>query len=96
MAEHLNCQQGATDRANDGMHCVPGGIEPRNLVGKKLQKIQNAGNRDDPGIPEGFERLVLRCEGDPMEMDGESGNENRKIKVDAGQAGQTQPDSKKI
>jgi hypothetical protein len=96
MAEHLNRQQGAANRANDGMHRIPSGIEPWNFVGKKLQKIQNAGNRDNPGISEDLQRLILWREGDPMEMDRETGNENRKIKVNAGQAGQTQPDSKKI
>ena len=96
MAEHLNCKQRAADRANESMHRVPGGIEPWNFVGKKLQKIQNTGNRDDPGISEGLQRLVLRRESDPVKMDGQPGNENREIKVDASQAGQAECNRKKI
>ena len=60
MPEHLNCQQSPADRANDGVHRVPGGVEPRNFVGKKLQKIENASDSDHPGISEDFERLILR------------------------------------
>src|SRR5262249_38615934 len=88
MAQHLNCQQGAADRANDSMHRVPSGIEPWNFVRKKLQKIQNAGNRDDPGISEDPQRLILWRESNPVKMDGQPGNENSEIKIDASQTRQ--------
>jgi len=89
MAEHLNRDQGAADRANESMHGIPGGVEPWNFIGEKFQRIENASNSDDPGIPEDLERLILRCESDPLEMDGKSGNENSEIKVDARQARQS-------
>jgi len=40
--------------------------------------------------------LILRREIDPVGMDGQPGNENCEIKVDASQARQSQRDSKKI
>ena len=70
------------------MHSVPGGVEPRNLVGEEFQKIENPSNSDYPEVPEDFERLILWCESDPVEMDGKPGNENREIKVDPSQARQ--------
>ena len=96
MAEDLNCQQGAADRSNESMHRVPGGIEPWNFICKKLQKIENASDTDDPGISEHFQRLILRRESDPVKMDGQPGNENREIKVDASQARQAECDRKKV
>jgi len=70
------------------MNRVPGGIEPWNLVGEKLQEIENASDGNDPRVSEHFERLILLGERDPMEMDRKSGNKNGQIKVDASQAGQ--------
>lgn len=96
MAEHLNGKQSPADRPNDSVHRVPSRVEPWNFISKKFQKIQNAGDRNDRRVSEDLQRLILRRERDPVEMDGESSNENREVKIDAGQAGQTQRDSKKI
>ena len=92
MSENLKGDQRATDRADDGVNCVPRGVDPGNFVGEKLEQIQNAGDDDDPGLAENFERLVARRERDPMEMDREASNENGEIKIDAGEAGEAERD----
>ena len=81
-------KQSAAYRPNESVHGVPGRVEPWNFIGKKFQGIENAGDCDDPRIPENPERLILRRQSDPVEMDREPGNENRKIKIDAGERGQ--------
>ena len=55
MAEHLNGEQGAADRAYDGVDSVPSRVEPRNFVCEKLQEIEDARNHNDHRIPEHFE-----------------------------------------
>src|SRR5256886_12751414 len=96
MAEHLNREQCSADRADNGMDRVPGGIEPRDLVGKKFQDVEDTGNGDDPRLPEDFERLVIRRERDPMEMNGEARGENREVKIDPGEAGEPERDAQEI
>ena len=96
MAEHLNRQQRAADRANHGVNCVPDRIHPRNFVREKLEKIENAGDCNDCRVAEDLERLIGRRERDPVEMDGQSSDENREIKVDPGQASQTERDRKEV
>jgi hypothetical protein len=83
MTKHLNGQQSAADRTNDGVHGIPNGIDPWNLISEKFQKVENACERDDPWVGENLQRLVLRREGDPVKVDCESGRENRQVKVDA-------------
>ncbi len=78
------------------MHRIPRRIDPRNFVGKKFQKIEESGERDDPGMPEHLERLVGRRENDPMEMNREAGDENGEIKIDAGEAGEAQRDAQEV
>ena len=89
MAEHLNGKQSPADRPNDSVHRVPSRVEPWNFLGKKFQRIDNTSDSNHPGISEDLERLILGRERDPVKMDGESSNENREVKVDTGQAGQT-------
>ncbi len=72
MAEHLNRQQRAADRANHGVNCVPDRIHPWNFVGEELEKIENTGDCNDPGVAEDLERLILWRQRDPVKMDGES------------------------
>ena len=96
IAEHLNCKQGAADRANDSVDRVPGRIEPWNFVREKFQEVEDARDCDDPRVPEDLERLILWRQRDPMEMDGESSGENREIKVDPGQASQAERDRKDV
>src|SRR5207248_11455983 len=64
---HLDREQSAADRTDNRVDGVPGGIEPRNLVGEKFEEIKNAGNDDDPGLAENFERLEIRREDDPID-----------------------------
>src|SRR2546426_9648886 len=96
MTEHLNRQQRAADGANNGVERVPDRIHPWNFVGKKFQEIENASDADDPWVAEDLERLILRRQSDPVKMDGESGNENGQVKIDAGERGQTESDGEEI
>jgi len=89
MAEHAKSEERAADRSNDGMNRVPGRIDPWNLVGKKLQEIQNAGDGDDGGMPEDLERFILRRERDPMLIDRETGQKNRPLKIDPCERGKS-------
>ena len=93
MTEHLNREQGAADRPDDRVEGVPGGIEPRNFVGEKFKEIKNAGDDDDPGVAEDFERLEIRGEDDPVLMDGEAGDENGQVKIEAGETGEAERDA---
>jgi Txe/YoeB family toxin of Txe-Axe toxin-antitoxin module len=96
MTEYLNREQSAADRANHGVNGIPRGVDPWNFIGEKFEKIENASDCDNRRVTQYFERLVLRCKRDPVEMDGQSGDKNREIKVDAGQARQAERDCKEI
>src|SRR2546423_15294380 len=96
MAEHLNCEQSAADRANHGVHRIPDGIHPWNLVGEKFEKIENTGDANDPGIAQDVERLILRRQGDPVEMDGQPSSKDSEVKIDTCQRSETERDGHKI
>src|SRR5437762_3369553 len=96
MAQHLNREQSTADRANHGMHRVPDGIHPRNFIGEKFEEIENTGNADDPRVTEDFERLILRRESDPVEMNGEPRGKNGEVKIDARERSQAERDSEQI
>lgn len=96
MSENLNGQQCAANRADHRVDGVPGGVNPGNFVGEKLQKIKNARDGDDNGIAQRFERLISRSEGDPVEMDGEAGNENGEVKIDASETSQAESDAEEM
>ena len=96
MTEDLNREQCAADRPDHRMNGVPDGIDPRNFVSQKFEEIKKAGNGDDPRVTEHFERLVIRCERDPVKMNRESGGEDSQIKVDAGEGGQAERHGEQI
>src|SRR5205814_10109988 len=96
MTEHLNCEQSAADRANHGVHRVPDGIHPWNLVREKFEKIENTGDADDPGIAQDFERLILRHQRDPVEMDRQPSGKDSEVKIDTGQRSETERDREEI
>src|SRR5215217_790313 len=96
MPKHLDCQQRAADWANDGVHGVPDRIYPWNFVRKKFHEIENTGNADDPRISEDFERLIVRRQANPVKVDGQSSDENRQVKIDAGKRGETETDCEEI
>src|SRR4029077_17991431 len=87
MPEYLNGKQRAANRTNDRVNGIPSGVDPWNFVRKKFEEIKNASDGNNHWITKHFERLIGRREGDPMEMNRESGGENRQIKIDAGEAG---------
>ena len=37
-------------RANEGVNCVPDGVEVRNFVGKKFNQIESAGDSENPRV----------------------------------------------
>ena len=96
MTKHLNGEQRAADRPNHGVDGVPDRIDPRNFVGEKFEEIENAGDGDDPGIAEDFERLVLWRQRDPVKMNGEPGDKNGQVKIDAGERSETERDGEQI
>jgi hypothetical protein len=65
---------------------IPSGVDPWNFVRKKFEEIKNASDGNNHRITKHFERLVGWREGDPMEMNRESGGENRQVKINAGEA----------
>ena len=96
MTEHLNCKQSAANRTNDSVNNIPGGVDPWNFIGEKFEEIENTGDCDDPRVAEDLERLILRRQSDPVKMDGESTDENREVKIDAGERGEPESDSKQV
>lgn len=96
MTEHLDREERATDRADHSVNGVPGGIDPWNFVSEKFQEVENARDTDDDRMAEDFERLVGGRENDPVLVDGETGRENREVKVDAGEAGEAERDTEKV
>src|SRR5882724_7512553 len=54
MAKYLNREQSAADRANHGMNGIPRGVDPRNLVREKFEKIENAGDRNNRRVAQDF------------------------------------------
>ena len=60
MAKDLNREQSAADRTDHGMNRVPCAIDPGNFVGEKFEEIKNAGDSNDDGIAQHFERLIGR------------------------------------
>ena len=96
MSEHLNREQRATDWADHGMDGVPDGIDPRDFVCEKFEKIKNAGNDDHGGMPENIERLVVGTERNPVKMNGEPGRENGEVKIDSGQRSETERNAEQI
>ena len=55
MAQHLNCEQGAADRANNGVNSVPNRIYPWNFISEEFEEIENTSDRDDPRVAEDLE-----------------------------------------
>ena len=96
MAEHLNGKQSTSNRANDGVDRVGDRIHPRNFVSEEFEKIENTCDCNDPRIPENLQRLILWPQVDPVKMDGESGDENRQVKINACKRSKTQRDGKEI
>ena len=96
MAENLNREQSAANRANHGVNGIPRGVDPWNFVGEEFEEIEYTGDRNNRRVAQDFERLIGRRERDPVEMDGQSGDENGEIEVDPGQASQAERDGKKV
>ena len=96
MTEHLNRKQSAADRANHGVDCVPDGIHPWNFIGEKFEQIENTGDADDPRVAEDFQRLILRREIDPVEVDCKPSGKNGQVKINACERGEAERDAEEI
>ena len=55
MSQHLDREQSTANGPDDRMDGVPRRVDPRNFVGKKLQKIKNARDNNNSGMAEHFE-----------------------------------------
>jgi hypothetical protein len=75
---------------------VPGRIHPRDFVREKFQEIEDARDGDDPGVAEGFERMVVRRELDPVQVYGQAGNEDGEVKIDPGETGETERHAQEV
>src|SRR5687767_6557878 len=96
MAQRLDGEERPTDWPDNGVNRVPGGIDPGDFVGNKFEDIENAGENDDPGLAENLERLVARGENDPLLVDGQAGDKDGEVKVDAREASEPQRHAQQV
>ena len=90
MTEHLDREEGAADRPNNGVDRVPDCVDPRNFVREKFEEIENASKNDDERVAEHLERLISRGQRDPVEMNGEATRKNRQVKINAGESSESE------
>ena len=79
MPQYLNGEKCAADWSDDSVDGVPDRIDPRYFVGEKFEEKENAGNDDNNWVAKNGEGLVLRCQNDPVEMNGKAGGKNGEI-----------------
>ena len=96
VAEHLNREKRAADWPNNRMDRIPGGVDPRDFVGKEFERVENAGDNNNPGLAENLERLVLRRQSNPVEMNREPGDENGEVKINPRKAGEAESDAQEV
>src|SRR5471030_3135303 len=95
MAKHLDREQRAANRPDDGVNGVPGRIHPRDFIREKLEEIENARDRDDPRMAQDFERMIVRRQDDPVLIDREAGYEDGEVKIDPGETSQAERHAQK-
>ena len=96
MAEHLDRKERAANRPDDRVHDIPGSVDPRDFVGEKFEEVENACDRHDDRIPEWLQRLELGREDDPVLVNGEPGDEDRQVKIDAGETREAKCDAEQV
>ena len=96
LTQNADRNERATDRPDDGVNGVPRRVDPRNFVREKFQNVERARDPKDEGMAQNGERLVGRTQDDPMLMDREAGNENRQVKINAGEAGEAKRDAEEL
>jgi hypothetical protein len=96
MAEHLDGEQRPADWPDDGVHRIPGRIDPLDFVREKFEEVEDARDGDDPGMAEDLEGVVVGRKNDPMLIDGEAGDEDGQVEIDPGEARQAERDTQKI
>ena len=96
VAENQHAKQRRADGTDGGVHRIPGRINPRNFVGQKLHGEEDTGDRDDPRVGQHLEAGVLRREVDPVEADGQTGEKDNEVKIQAGQGSQAHRHAEKL
>ena len=96
MTQHLDCEQGAANRANDSVDRVPNRVHPWNFISEKFKQIENTGDADNPWVAKDFERLILRRQSDPVEMDCESSGKNGEVKINSSERSKTERDGEQV
>jgi len=89
-------EEGATNRPDDRVDGVPGGIDPRDFIREKLEDIERAGDPENQRTAKDGERLVLRRKNDPLLLNRQAGDKNGEIKIHPRKAGQAESDSKQL
>ena len=95
MTKHLNRKQSAADGANHSVNSVPDRIT-HGIYRRKIQRIENTGDADDPWVAEDFERLILWRESDPVKMDCKASGKNGQIKINACERSEAERDAQEI
>ena len=96
MSKDLDGKKCASDWPNNGMDSVPNRINPRNLIGEKLEQEENSRNDNDGWLAKNAQRLVLRRQNNPMEVNSEAGREDGQVKVEARQTSKSERDTQEI
>jgi hypothetical protein len=94
-ARYLNGKQRAANRTNDRVNGIPS-ESIHGILSAKIRGNKECQRRNNHRITKHFERLIGRRERDPMEMNRESGGENRQVKIDAARQARPSATSKKV
>jgi hypothetical protein len=96
LSKHTNREERPTDRPDDGVDGVPGGIDPRNFIGKKFEAVEGAGDPENERITEHGKRLVGWSEHDPVLVNRKTGQKNRQVKIHPREAREAERDTKQL
>jgi hypothetical protein len=96
LTQDTNRKEGTADRPNDGVHGIPGRVDPGDFIGEKFQHVERARDPKDERIAENGERLVGWGEHNPVLINGEAGDENGQIKIDPGQTGKAKGNAEQL
>ena len=96
LTQDADGEERAADRPDEGVNGVPSGVDLRNFVGEKFQEVERARDPEDERVAEERERLIFGREDDPVEMNGEAGDEDSQVQIHAGEAGEAEGDAKQL
>ena len=87
-AQGLHAQQRTADGADEGVHAVPKGIEPRHLVREEFQDEHDRRHAEHPRVAKHGHVVVLVREVQQIKMDQQAGDQHCEVEVDPGNGGQ--------